>query len=153
MTFRVQIFFGTQTGVSEELSYELSKYLEGEGILNDVVDLEDVTLQDVSKAPAFVIITSTYGNGEPPVNARDFYVTLMESSDPTLFSNSKFAVFGLGCTYYKSFNKCAKDTFGRICELGGTSILRPRYWDDAEKNRKDLWLKWMGELSVALKGL
>jgi sulfite reductase alpha subunit-like flavoprotein len=52
---------------------------------------------------AFVI--STYGDGEPPDNAKDFMSWILdEEREPGMLSKLKYIIFGLGNKTYEDYN-------------------------------------------------
>ena len=65
----ITIAFGTETGNSESLAKSTARKLQVMGHQSRIVDLEDFTLDDLSSCKVLLIITSTYGEGEPPGNA------------------------------------------------------------------------------------
>ena len=69
----IMIAFGSETGTAEGLAEQTATVLTAKGYQCQVIDLEDFTLEDLSSAQVFLLITSTFGEGEPPTNAEVFY--------------------------------------------------------------------------------
>lgn len=72
-------------------------------------------------------MVSTYGNGEPPENARDFF------KNKTWFSNLKgfpYAIFGLGDTSYPDFNGCARLLDSLLANIESKSMMNTFYGDN-----------------------
>ena len=67
---KVTIIYGTETGNSESLAREAN-----------VIDMEYVTVEQLKNGGALLIITSTWGDGEPPSNAETLYQALKNSSE------------------------------------------------------------------------
>ena len=74
---KITILYGTETGNSEYLSDLLSQALDECNLENQIFDLGDYEGETLADEKTIVIITSTYGNGEPPSNAQEFYEYLV----------------------------------------------------------------------------
>ena len=83
---KITIAFGSETGTAEGLAEETATTLSAKGYECQVIDLEDFTLDILSNAQVFLLITSTFGEGEPPTNAEDFYDDLMSADGPAFES-------------------------------------------------------------------
>jgi uncharacterized iron-regulated membrane protein len=65
----VLILFGTVTGNAESLAQRTAEVIARRGFNVRVEDMAHYTVDALSKESCVVIITSTYGNGEPPDDA------------------------------------------------------------------------------------
>ena len=117
----VTILWGSQTGNAEGCAKRLKKAM-GAGFEVKIIDLADYSLDQLSGEKNVALITSTYGDGEPPDNATDFVENLLSDSAPRM-EGVKFAVFGLGDTEYPDFCETGKVIDRRFGELGGERIL------------------------------
>ncbi|MBB5352679.1 sulfite reductase (NADPH) flavoprotein alpha-component [Haloferula luteola] len=118
----VTVLWGSQTGNAEGLAKKLLKRLK-KG--NFEPKVEDLSTYDRSTLPAeknVLIITSTYGDGEPPDNAADFYQWLLSSEAPAL-EGVGFSVLALGDSSYPDFCKCGIDIDLRLADLGATRLV------------------------------
>jgi sulfite reductase (NADPH) flavoprotein alpha-component len=86
-----------------------------------------------------IIITATYGEGEPPEGAELFHKWLMGKRAPEL-KGLNFAVLGLGDSSYEFFNKTAQDFDTRLEALGGKRILDRVELDVDYKAAADAWI-------------
>ena len=118
---KITIAFGSETGTAEGLAEETATTLSAKGYQCQVVDLEDFTVEALSESQVFLLITSTFGEGEPPTNAEDFYDELM-SADALDLSQLAFSVCALGDQTYEFFCQCGKDFDKRLEELGAKRI-------------------------------
>jgi sulfite reductase (NADPH) flavoprotein alpha-component len=133
----ITIAFGTETGNSESLAKSTARKLQALGHQAQVIDLEEFTLELLSSCQFLLLITSTYGEGEPPGNSEAFYDDLMESQ--LSLSQLNFSVCGLGDTSYELFCQCGKDLDRRLAELGAHRFA-PRVDCDVEYVEYRDWL-------------
>ncbi|CAL8249021.1 unnamed protein product [Merluccius merluccius] len=118
---KATILFATETGKSHDYAKtlcEIFKHAFDAKVMSldeyDVVDLEHETL--------VLVVTSTFGNGDPPENG-ELYLS------PLCFSRAarrlpRFSVFGLGSRAYPHFCAFAHAVDTLFEELGGERILR-----------------------------
>lgn len=118
----VRIFYGSETDTALDLAETLGETLEEQGVAHEVIDMQDQSPETLQDGGLVVIITSTFGDGEPPYNARDFHEALHKESMPRLES-LKFAVLALGDRSYPHFCQCGRDFDERLEALGATRLL------------------------------
>jgi sulfite reductase (NADPH) flavoprotein alpha-component len=117
----VTILWGSQTGNAEGLAKKLVKRLK-KG--NFEPEAHDMAAYDRSRLPQeknLLVITSTYGDGEPPDNAADLHAWLMGDSAPRL-DGVAFSVLSLGDTNYPDFCKCGIEFDTRLEQLGASRL-------------------------------
>lgn len=139
------IAFGTETGNSESLSKSLAQRLRAAGHAPRVLELDEVDPGALSRAAAFFVITSTYGEGDPPSNAESFYADLMGNG--YALGGLPFSVCALGDSDYEHFCKCGRDIDARLEALGGRR-LAPRV--DCDGEYQEPFERWWGALELAL---
>jgi len=140
------ILFGSQTGNAENLSKRIAKEAGKRGFAPTVHDLGKYATAQLASEQALLIVTSTYGDGEPPDNAKAFWEFLTSESAPKL-ARAKFSVLALGDTNYPKFCAFGKAVDERLEKLGATRI-HPR--TDCDVEYEEPFAKWM---SGALGGL
>jgi len=126
----VTILFGSQTGNAEGLAKKMHKLLS-KG--NFEAELADMAQYDRSRLPLvknLLLITSTYGDGEPPDNAADFRSWLLGAGAPAL-PDLSFSVLALGDTTYPDFCQCGIEFDLRLESLGAKRIF-PRVDSDVD---------------------
>ncbi len=116
------ILFGSQTGTAEGLAKKLSKDASLRGFAPAVHPLNDHALARFSSAPAVVVISSTWGDGDPPDNATAFWNWLKDDSAPRL-DGMQYAVLGLGDRNYSQFCGASKKMDERMAALGARQII------------------------------
>lgn len=121
MADRIAILFGTETGNAEDCANELGEDLTKAGFHNEVIDMDDVSADDLTEESLVFIITSTFGNGDPPANAYELLNALRDGGLD--FSGVDFAVCGLGDRTYKRFAQCGKDFDAELENLGGNRVI------------------------------
>ena len=136
------ILFGSQTGTAEGLAKKLAKESGQRGFAPSVLALNDYEKANLAAASKVIIITSTWGDGEPPDNAANFWSWLNAETAPRL-ENLNFAVLGLGDKNYSDFCGASKKFDARLETLGAKRILPRGECDvDYEAPAK----AWMGSL-------
>ena len=118
----VTILWGSQTGNSESLGKKLSKSLAAQGHSPTLRDMANISPADLSAMENLLIITSTYGDGEPPDNAASLHAALAAADAPQL-SSLNFAVLALGDSSYPDFCKCGHDFHTRLAALGAKPLI------------------------------
>lgn len=99
----ITILVGTMTGTAEIVAGDIRRALEPEGHAVTVLLMDNLSADIFRRDGAFLICTSTYGQGDVPDNARDFFADL-QARRPDL--GGKLAgVIGLGdSTYADTYN-------------------------------------------------
>lgn len=115
------ILYGTQTGTAASLSRSLAKEAVKRGFAAQAKDMAEFTVGQLKEVTNLLVITSTYGDGEPPDGARAFHEAL-HAEDAQSLSHLSFSVLGLGDTNYEKFCECAKEFDLRLEKLGARRI-------------------------------
>ena len=96
------ILVGTMTGTAELVADEVKDILTAEGVPAEVLAMDKLTPAAFERPGRFLICTSTYGQGDVPDNARDFFAAL-EAARPDL-GQVEYGVIALGDhTYAQTF--------------------------------------------------
>ncbi len=139
------ILFGSQTGSAEGLAKKLAKESSGRGYAPKVLALNDYETANIPAASKAVIISSTWGDGDAPDNAVNFWNWLKADSAPRL-EHLNFAVLGLGDKNYSDFCGASKKFDERLEALGAKRLV-PRgecdvdYEAAAKTWTENLWAK------------
>ena len=115
------VIYGSQTGTAEGLAKKLVKTLKKGNFEPEMHDMASYDRGRLPKEKNLLIITSTYGDGEPPDSAADLHGWLMSGSAPRLEGVS-YSVLALGDTSYPDYCKCGIEFDSRLAELGASRI-------------------------------
>lgn len=118
----IHILWGSQTGSAEGLAKKLAKQCLSKSHTAITRELDTVPLTELCTMQHVVIITSTYGDGEAPDNAKEFYQTLLTTEAIDL-SNVHYAVYALGDSSYPDFCKCGRDIDAKLSSFGASCII------------------------------
>ncbi|MEM6638719.1 MAG: sulfite reductase flavoprotein subunit alpha [Pseudomonadota bacterium] len=135
----VTVLYGSQSGNCEVLARDLRKFSATQGFDATVAELDEFEFQTLGEQAHVLIVCSTFGEGEPPDNARRFYDALMADDAAPLPATLNFAVCGLGDSSYADFNKCAIDVHNRLVELGATPCREVLECDVAFEDDYEQW--------------
>ena len=118
----IRILFGTETGNAEGCAEELLEAVEAMGLSAELFDMDDYDAEDLGDEEMLFIVTSTFGNGDPPYNAHNL-MELLKSDDAPAVNGLKFSVCGFGDRSYPNFAQCGKDFDSRLADLGGERVV------------------------------
>lgn len=113
----LKVLFGSETGNCEAIAKRVARTAQKRGFDSKAMGLDKVLAKDLTREKYALIITSTFGDGEPPENAKTFHAELHGSSQPRL-ENLSYAVLALGDKNYERFCKCGIDFDTRLEALG-----------------------------------
>jgi len=134
----VTVLFGTESGNAEALADQTVKTLNGDGFKSKAVNMADISPSKLKGVDNLLVLVSTWGEGDPPETAVDFYEKFMADDAPKL-ENTRFSVLALGDTSYEHFCKMGKDFDARLEKLGARRIF-PR--KDCDVDFDDDYAEW-----------
>jgi len=111
------ILYGSESGNTETLALKTKKLAAKLNYDAKVVDMADADLAAIAKVKNLIVYISTWGEGDPPQRAADFYAALMADGAPR-FEGVRFAVLALGDTAYVNFCETGRRIDARLEALG-----------------------------------
>jgi sulfite reductase (NADPH) flavoprotein alpha-component len=118
---KVNVFFGSQSGNAESIAKRLVKEAKKQGYEATIAALEKASPAALAHEKCALIVTSTWGEGDPPDNAVKFWEQLKVDNDLKL-SSLNYSVLALGDTNYQHFCGFGKTLDSRLEALGAKRI-------------------------------
>ncbi|MGZ0707207.1 assimilatory sulfite reductase (NADPH) flavoprotein subunit [Coraliomargarita sp. W4R53] len=146
-TPELTVLYGTESGNSETLADLTAKAAKAAGFKAKAINMADIKLAKLKDIENLLVIVSTWGEGDPPETATDFYEAFMGAKAPKM-EGTRFSVLGLGDTSYEDFCKMGKDFDARLEALGAKRIADRV---DADVDYDDDFAKWQKAALAALK--
>lgn len=140
------VLWASQTGNCESLAATCAERLGNAGQRTRVQAMDSANLEQLRSAAGVLLVTSTFGDGDPPDNANDFWQTLL-GAEPQTLSDSRFGVLALGDSNYQQFCGFGRKLDERLAALGGERI-QPRL--ECEPDYQELAEQWLTELCAKL---
>lgn len=140
---RIRALVATMTGTAQLVAQELELAYGDEDTRIEVTPMDGLTPSVFSGDGIFLIVTSTYGQGDVPDNGRPLYDALARER-PDL-SGVRYGVLGLGDRTYKdTFNFGGMKFDALLAELGAQRIGERATLDAASGELpEDTALEWM----------
>ena len=119
---KLNVLFGSQSGNAESIAKRLAKEAKKQGYEATISALEKATPAALAQEKCALIVTSTWGEGDPPDNAVQFWEQLKAENDLKL-AGLNYSVLALGDTNYQHFCGFGKTLDSRLEALGAKRIL------------------------------
>jgi sulfite reductase (NADPH) flavoprotein alpha-component len=152
----IHILYGTHTGNSERLALESAKRIAALGREAKVFDMGSFKTRDLKQVNELLVIVSTDGEGDPPIQAEELLEYLKHGKAPEL-KQMHYGVLALGDSAYTQFCQTGKD-FDEALEKLGAKRMVDRI--DCDVDFDDDYARWieevlarLGRLSVGNNGM
>lgn len=143
---RILIGYGSESGNARGLAQQLSRLPFLQRYEFAVQDLNNLTLDSLTPQDRLLIISSSFGDGEPPANADQF---LARITDSTSLSGLHYAIFGLGDTAYPTFCGFSKALDAAFIEKQAIPFVNRV---DADTDFDEFFDTWCAALQAVLTG-
>lgn len=134
------ILYGSVTGNAEYCAEKAAKLARQRGYDPTLENMGDTEPEVLNQFDTALIITSTFGDGEPPSGTEDFYEGVVVARRVRLTS-LRYAVLALGDTVYEHFCKIGRDYDAVLESLGATRFHDRQDCDSDFEDACDAWLE------------
>lgn len=143
---KATVLYATETGKSENYAKKLGEIF-GHAFNARVYCMDDYDISNIEHEALLLVVTSTFGNGDPPENGQEFANNLytlkisengVTNGDP---ERLRFAVFALGSSAYPNFSAFGKYVDNLLGELGGERLLKLATGDEM-CGQEQAFMKW-----------
>ncbi|HEJ7065437.1 sulfite reductase flavoprotein subunit alpha [Serratia marcescens] len=143
---RILIGYGSESGNARALAMRLGEQSSLQPYRPVVKELNAIQPADVGEHDALLIVSSSFGDGEPPANAERFSDALAQWPNR---HRLRYAIFGLGDTAYPHFCGFTQALDARLTQYGAHAIVNRV---DADVNFEPFFATWLTTLDKVLAG-
>jgi sulfite reductase (NADPH) flavoprotein alpha-component len=136
----VTILFGSESGNAEGLADMVKGKLQKDGHPVQVLDAAVVDGRQLKAFANLLVLTSTWGEGDPPSNAIELVADLKNKALGLSTAGIQFSVLSLGDTNYEYFCQCGKDFDQYLEQYGGKRLFKRVDCDIAYEAPFEEWL-------------
>ncbi|WP_327110141.1 flavodoxin domain-containing protein [Nocardia sp. NBC_01730] len=144
---RVVVLFGTEMGTAETAADSIADELSSAHEVS-VCDMTDFDVDDLDVHDFYIVVCSTYGDGDLPTGAEPFSDAL--DRRPPQLTGLRFAVFGLGDTVYgDTFNRGSEIIAQKLIACGAAQVgEHGRHDASTEVRAEDMAREWAATLDI-----
>ncbi|WP_445163386.1 diflavin oxidoreductase [Mycobacterium sp. Dal123C01] len=147
--FSLVVGYGSDMGNAEDAALSFAEALEEAiGVSATAIELNQVELADLQSATHFILVCSTWGEGEFPDNASLFWEALSADGVEPL-DHLRFAVLALGDTGYEQFCNAGRLLDERLKALGATRLVERVDVDGVYVQAAEAWTTDLVKLLAA----
>jgi sulfite reductase (NADPH) flavoprotein alpha-component len=137
---KVALLWASQTGNVESLSERYATKLMEAGFDIRLSCMSDYPISNLEKAQYVLLMSSTFGDGDPPDNGQTFWNDLQAEHAPQM-NNVRYAVIAFGDENYDQFCGHGRNLDQRMSELGAMRLIDRVDCDTDYQPIADQWLE------------
>lgn len=137
--------FASQAGFARQLAWQTAGSLQAAGFNVDVQPLEKLKQEHFSRSKHALFVVSTFGEGEPPDDARSFMRRVM--AHPLPLGNLKYGLLALGDRQYKTFCEFGHSLEQWLRRQGAEPLFPIVEVDNGDPRALDDWRNRLGKLA------
>jgi sulfite reductase (NADPH) flavoprotein alpha-component len=140
------ILIGSQTGTAEKLAKRIGREAGRLGFAPTLHEMSRYPTAQLASERNLLIVTSTYGDGEPPDNAKAFW-QFLSGHGSSMLSQTRFSVCALGDSNYPNFCAFGKSVDIALEKLGGQRVSTRA---DCDVDYEQTFQAWLSSALTAL---
>ena len=146
MEKKLNILWASMSGTAENVANNLNEKAKLKGFDINKLELNQVTMNDLSNMKNVAIVTSTTGEGDLPTNGEDFWDDL-KNTDKN-FQNLRYSVCALGDSSHDVFCGAGKKVDERLEKLGAQKVLDRKDCDGSDEGSEEWGNIFLDKLSA-----
>lgn len=143
---RILIGYGSESGKAQALATRLGELPFLHPYAPTLLTLNEISPANLGKGDLLLIVSSSFGDGEPPANAELFFDALAHTPNLT---HLRYAIFGLGDTAYPHFCGFTQWLDAGLSERGAQAIVNRV---DADINFESFFTTWSAVVEQVIAG-
>ncbi|MGF6544816.1 assimilatory sulfite reductase (NADPH) flavoprotein subunit [Paraburkholderia youngii] len=137
---RLTVLYGSETGNSAALAHTLAEQAAQRGLVASLHDMASYKVRQLKDEQDVLVVVSTYGEGDPPQSATDFFEFIEGRKAPKL-GGMRFAVLALGDSTYEHYCEAGKRLDRRFEELGAERLAQRVDCDVDYEQPANAWIE------------
>ncbi len=118
----VSILYASQTGNAEEVAGKLCRALATAGVSTALSCMSDYRVTTLTRERLLLVVTSTYGDGDPPDNGMAFW-RFLNGAKASPLPHLQYAVLALGDANFARFCQHGENVDARLSALQAHALL------------------------------